>query len=402
MKENLSYKHTEDGEVHPGRGGGGEDLAVRALRPVGQLLPVHARPSTWRSWRSGCASSASTRRRSPRRARKPGLGAGARLALRPRGLPVRQGLFRKAPRLSGERQRSSARAAPSGGRGGGRADRRRRPLPADLAARGQGLRRLLGVPGRQARSRRDGRAGAAARTARGARHHDRRGRSRGRSSWSTTRTRACACTSARSSTGRASSRCARARRWPGRRCRCRCSRCCPARCRCCDWFAAEQGFAGATHATELRRYTGPMNWLDDVKWDARRPGAGDRAGGRQQRRADVRLHEPRGAGAHRRARRGRVLEPLAPAPVAQGRGVAATSSRCTRCASIATTTWCCSRSTQLGHEPGIACHTGRHSLLLPALRERRLAQRRAGAEGPRTHLQMRWQQQRHAGAAGRR
>ena len=40
MKENLSYKHTDDGEVHPGRGGRREDLAVRALRPVGELLSV--------------------------------------------------------------------------------------------------------------------------------------------------------------------------------------------------------------------------------------------------------------------------------------------------------------------------------------------------------------------------
>ena len=47
---------------------------------------------------------------------------------------------------------------------------------------------------------------------------------------------------------------------------------------------------------------------------------GDRAGGRQQRRPDARLHEPRGAREDRRAGRGGLLEPLARAPVEKGRG----------------------------------------------------------------------------------
>ena len=53
-----------------GRGGRGEDLAVRALRPVGQLLSVQPGRVPGDRRRSGCAASASAPRRSPRRARK--------------------------------------------------------------------------------------------------------------------------------------------------------------------------------------------------------------------------------------------------------------------------------------------------------------------------------------------
>ena len=43
------------------------------------------------------------------------------------------------------------------------------------------------------------------------------------------------------------------------------------------WFADERGFVGRD---PWRRdcYTAPMNWLDDVKWDAQGLVAGDRAG----------------------------------------------------------------------------------------------------------------------------
>ena len=44
--------------------------------------------------------------------------------------------------------------------------------------------------------------------------------------------------------------------------------------------------------------------------------------------------------------------------------------------------------TQLGHEPGIACHTGRHSCFFQRYRDGRLAGRRAGLERPRVHLQV--------------
>ena len=40
MKENLSYQHTEDGEVHPGEVVEEKISLSRALRPVGQLLSV--------------------------------------------------------------------------------------------------------------------------------------------------------------------------------------------------------------------------------------------------------------------------------------------------------------------------------------------------------------------------
>jgi predicted AAA+ superfamily ATPase len=55
MKENLTYQHTEDGEVHPGEVVEEKISLSERFGSVDQLLPVHARPSTWRSWRSGCA-----------------------------------------------------------------------------------------------------------------------------------------------------------------------------------------------------------------------------------------------------------------------------------------------------------------------------------------------------------
>ena len=65
-----------------------------------------------------------------------------------------------------------------------------------------------------------------------------------------------------------------------------------------DWFAAEQGFVGADlRRRGGRRYTEAMSWLDEVKWDANGlvPAIAQEVG--IERRADVRVHEPRGAGA---------------------------------------------------------------------------------------------------------
>ena len=44
--------------------------------------------------------------------------------------------------------------------------------------------------------------------------------------------------------------------------------------------------------------------------------------------------------------------------------------------------------TQLGHEPGIACHTGRHSCFYQRYEQWQLASRRPGAQRPRIHLQV--------------
>ena len=89
MKENLSYTHTDDGEVHPGEVVEEKiSLSERfglwvSFYPFNQdeYLAIAAQ---WLSWfgvtgrgdRSGPARGA-------------GLGAGARIAQRPRGLPVR-------------------------------------------------------------------------------------------------------------------------------------------------------------------------------------------------------------------------------------------------------------------------------------------------------------------------
>ena len=103
MKENLSYKHTDDGEVHPGE-------------VVEEKISLSERFGLWVSFypfsqdeylaiaaqwlrcfgveRAGHRGGA---------ARGAGLGAGARLALRPRGLPVRPRLRRPTRHDGGRR-----------------------------------------------------------------------------------------------------------------------------------------------------------------------------------------------------------------------------------------------------------------------------------------------------------
>jgi hypothetical protein len=99
MKENLSYTHTDDGEVHPGE-------------VVEEKISLSERFGLWVSfypfsqdeylaivaqWLG--ALGPAPRKRLPRHGRGPGLGAGARLAQRPRGLPVRARLRGAAMRL---------------------------------------------------------------------------------------------------------------------------------------------------------------------------------------------------------------------------------------------------------------------------------------------------------------
>ena len=111
MKENLSYQHTEDGEVHPGE-------------VVEEKISLSERFGLWISFypftqaeylaivaqwlRHFGVDEAAHRRRAPGVA---GLGAGARLALGPRGLPVRARLRRAARWLSRWTPSRPARAA---------------------------------------------------------------------------------------------------------------------------------------------------------------------------------------------------------------------------------------------------------------------------------------------------
>ncbi len=97
MKDNLSYTHTDDGEVHPGE-------------VIEEKISLSERFGLWVSfypfsqdeyltivaqWLSSFGVDARGHRGGA--ARGAGLGAGARLAQRPRGLPVRARL-RRAPR----------------------------------------------------------------------------------------------------------------------------------------------------------------------------------------------------------------------------------------------------------------------------------------------------------------
>ena len=110
MKENLTYTHTEDGEVHPG-----EVIEEKISLSERFGLWVSFYPFTQDEYLAIVAQwlrSLRRRRRGDRRGAPggAGLGARARLALRPGRVPVRQGLRRKAPRVTagaGERQRRS-------------------------------------------------------------------------------------------------------------------------------------------------------------------------------------------------------------------------------------------------------------------------------------------------------
>ena len=159
------------------RVGRGEDLAVRALRAVDLVLSVLARTTTSPRSASGSRTSASRRRGAPatprartaRRcssrcsaARAPAASRGSSR----RATPARRRSPRRPRRGARPNAQRDDRHHARRGRGGRAAGR---PGAARAAPRGQGLRRLLGVPGRQARARRDAGARARARALRGAR-----------------------------------------------------------------------------------------------------------------------------------------------------------------------------------------------------------------------------------------
>jgi predicted AAA+ superfamily ATPase len=79
MKDNETYKHLRRRDPS-GRSGGGEDLAVRALRPVGRFYPFK-QDEYLDIVGTGCATSAARTPRSRRARRCAGLGARARFAL---------------------------------------------------------------------------------------------------------------------------------------------------------------------------------------------------------------------------------------------------------------------------------------------------------------------------------
>ena len=279
MKENLSYQHTEDGEVHPGE-------------VIEEKISLSERFGLWVSFYpfsqdeylaivAAVAARLRRRRRGDRRGAPgvAGLGARARLALGPRRLPVRRD-YAGAPRVSGgagERRRPVDVAV-------GVLIDARRPLPADLAAR----------PARSTPATGSSRAASSRPARRSSRRCARElheelgitiGAARalaGRADGLPARARAAALLQGASTgSGEFEMREGQAMAWqtlpvqvapvlPGT----------------LPVLRLVRRRAGLRRRDLRRRggrrYTAPMNWLDEVKWDARRPGAGDRAGGRQR------------------------------------------------------------------------------------------------------------------------
>jgi predicted AAA+ superfamily ATPase len=93
MKENLSYQHTEDGEVHPG-----EVVEEKISLSERFGLWISFYPFTQAEYLAIVAqwlrtTGVTERSRMAAAPRGAGVGAGARLALGPRGLPVRARLL---------------------------------------------------------------------------------------------------------------------------------------------------------------------------------------------------------------------------------------------------------------------------------------------------------------------
>ena len=102
MKENLSYKHTDDGEVHPG-----EVVEEKISLSERFGLWVSFYPFSQDEYLRDCGAVAVLvrRERAGHRggpARGTGLGPGAGIAQRPRGLPVRPRLRRPTPGMTKE------------------------------------------------------------------------------------------------------------------------------------------------------------------------------------------------------------------------------------------------------------------------------------------------------------
>jgi phosphoribosyl-AMP cyclohydrolase len=250
MKDNLSYKHTEDGEVHPGEAIEEKiSLSERfglwiSFYPFGQdeYLAIAAQ------WLRAGAGDGDTRR------------AEALVWALERGS------------RSAAAWRSSSRAIARG-----RHEPRSPTLPwACCVAAGsrflltsrparQGLPRPLGVPGRQVRARRDADAGLATRTARGTGHHHGGHHALARRGDALSARHGAPALPGGARVARASSIAARASAWPGRPCPPASGRCCPARCRCCaGWPRNRASRAPRTGNSRRRRRSG---WTGS--WDER-------------------------------------------------------------------------------------------------------------------------------------
>ena len=115
-----------------------------------------------------------------------------------------------------------------------------------------------------------------------------------------------------------------------------------------------------------------MNWLNEVKWDAQGLVPVIAQEKRYGRRAHVCMDEPRGTAENRRAGPRHVISVARAANCGSRARNRATCRRCTKSRVDCDQDVVLLQVTQQGHEPGIACHTGRHSCFFRVLEGRRL------------------------------
>jgi phosphoribosyl-AMP cyclohydrolase len=140
-----------------------------------------------------------------------------------------------------------------------------------------------------------------------------------------------------------------------------------------QWFAQEWAHVGPLtleNSAQAPGYTAPMNWLDDIKWDAdglvpaiaQEASSGDVLMVAWMNREALSLTAQKGQAVYWSRSRGRLWHKGEESGHVQQ--VQELRLDCDGDVILL-------KVTQLGHDPGIACHTGRHSCFYSVLREGR-------------------------------
>ncbi len=167
-----------------------------------------------------------------------------------------------------------------------------------------------------------------------------------------------------------------------------CSRAAPTRCsRRASSTSASSPCAQAKEYMRAARHRGAAvsaTMADDqLRWDERRPGAGDRAGRDERRVLMVAWMNRERCARPCEQRRGGLLVALAQAPVAQGRGIGPRAEGAASAPGLRRRRDPAARSSRSG---GIACHTGRESCFFRKLENGRWVSTDPVLKDPEGHL----------------